>query len=93
MQKITQKILIAFAAMLMLVGCAGAQKDALAEIMDTAPGTPRTEMIKKWGEPKASLFGMFGDIYSFDETNVIVYYTVDENDTALVSEVKTDPAS
>ena len=51
-------------------------------------GTPRSEVLEKFGEPDSGLSGLFGDIYNCGDQVVVIYYEVDYgSDTATVSKV------
>lgn len=61
---------------LILTGCGGGKKGfTLDDFTAIEPGTPRTEIVKRFGEPAGELSGMYGDIYvTADSVQVIVYY-------------------
>ena len=51
-------------------------------------GTPRSEVLEKFGEPDSGLSGFFGDIYNCGDQVVVIYYEVDYgSDAATVSKV------
>ena len=51
-------------------------------------GTPRSDVLEKFGEPDSGLSGFFGDIYNCGDQVVVIYYEVDYgSDTATVSKV------
>lgn len=60
---------------LILTGCGGVKNFTLDDFTAIERSTPRTEIIKRFGEPTGELSGMYGDIYvTADSVQVIVYY-------------------
>lgn len=47
------------------------------DALDRLEGYPREMLIMIWQEPDQSLFGFYGDIWSTDEGDLIVYYDED----------------
>lgn len=54
-------------------------------------GTPHTEVIKLLGETQGTLSGFYGDVCKIDNSEVVVYYEVNKNNDAVVSNVKIIP--
>ena len=52
---------------------------SLAPMESTAieAGTPRSEVLEKFGEPDSFLSGLFGDIYRCEDKLVLIYYDSD----------------
>lgn len=49
----------------------------LADYKAIEAGTPRSEVLEKFGEPDSFLSGLFGDIYRCEDNLVVVYYDSD----------------
>ena len=54
------------------------------EATEALAGKTEQEIRDKWGEPQSLLSGLWGDIYVYDENEIVIYY--DTNGT--VSDVR-----
>ena len=73
---------------LTLLAACGSGEPTLKDFEAIKEGTPRSEVLEKFGEPDSGLSGFFGDIYNCGDQVVVIYYEVDSgSDTATVSKI------
>lgn len=74
--RITAVLFLAvFLCLLLLTACG--EEPTLADYERIKAGTPRSEILEKFGEPDSFLSGLFGDIYRCEDKLVVVYYDPD----------------
>ena len=73
---------------LALLATRGSGEPTLKDFEVIKEGTPRSEVLEKFGEPDSGLSGFFGDIYNCGDQVVVIYYEGDySSDAATVSKV------
>ena len=84
---IAAAVLAAVLCLALLAAC-GSGEPTRKDYEAIKEGTPRSEVLEKFGEPDSGLSGFFGDIYNCGGQVVVIYYEVDYgSDTATVSKV------
>ena len=83
---IAKALFAAALALLLLAGCAKGEL-TIKDYENIKPGTSIEEVHEKFGEPEAGLFGMLGEIYTFEDKSIVIYYD-DDGSGANVSYVK-----
>lgn len=84
---IAAAVLAAVLCLALLAAC-GSGEPTLKDYEAIKAGTPRSEVLEKFGEPDSGLSGFFGDIYNCGDQVVVIYYEGDYgSDTATVTEV------
>ncbi len=74
--RITAVLFLAvFLCPLLLTACG--TEPTLADYERIKAGTPRSEILEKFGEPDSFLSGLFGDIYRCEDKLVVIYYDSD----------------
>ena len=86
--RITAVLFLAVFLCLMPLTACGTEP-TLADYKAIEAGTPRSEILEKFGEPHSFLSGLFGDIYRCEDKLVIIYYDSDAygSESAPVLEV------
>ena len=81
---IAAAVLAAILCLTLLAAC-GSGEPTLKDFEAIKEGTPRSEVLEKFGEPDNGLSGLFGDTYICEDKLVIIYYEGDYgSDTATV---------
>ncbi len=70
---IAAAVLAAILCLTLLAAC-GSGEPTLKDYEAIKAGTPRSEVLEKFGEPDSGLSGLFGDIYICEDQLAIVYY-------------------
>lgn len=70
---IVAAVLAAILCLTLLAAC-GSGEPTLKDFEAIKEGTPRSEVLEKFGEPDSGLSGLFGDIYICEDQLAIVYY-------------------
>ena len=84
---IAAAVLTAILCLTLLAAC-GSGEPTLRDFEAIKEGTPRSEVLEKFGEPDSGLSGFFGDIYNCGDQVVVIYYEVDYgSDAATVSKI------
>lgn len=84
---IAAAVLAAILCLTLLAAC-GSGEPTLRDFEAIKEGTPRSEVLEKFGEPDSGLSGFFGDIYNCGDQVVVIYYEVDYgSDTGTVSKI------
>ena len=84
---IAAAVLAAILCLTLLAAC-GSGEPTLRDFEAIKEGTPRSEVLEKFGEPDSGLSGFFGDIYNCGDQVVVIYYEVDYgSDAATVSKI------
>jgi len=84
---IAAAVLAAVLCLALLAAC-GSGEPTRKDYEAIKGGTPRSEVLEKFGEPDSGLSGFFGDIYNCGDQVVVIYYEVDYgSDAATVSKV------
>lgn len=68
-------LLAAVLCFALLTACG--EEPTLADYERIKAGTPRSEILEKFGEPDSFLSGLFGDIYRCEDKLVVIYYDSD----------------
>ena len=71
---ITAVVLSTAILCLTLLAACGSGEPTLKDFEAIKEGTPRSEVLEKFGEPDSGLSGLFGDIYNCEDQLAIVYY-------------------
>ena len=85
---IAAAVLAAVLCLALLAAC-GSGEPTRKDYEAIKGGTPRSEVLEKFGEPDSGLSGFFGDIYNCGDQVVVIYYEGDygSDTTATVSKV------
>ena len=70
---IAAAVLAAVLCLALLAAC-GSGEPTRKDFEAIKEGTPRSEVLEKFGEPDSGLSGLFGDIYNCEDQLAIVYY-------------------
>lgn len=85
---IAAAVVLAAVLCLALLAACGSGEPTRKDYEAIKEGTPRSEVLEKFGEPDSGLSGFFGDIYNCGDQVVVIYYEVDYgSDAATVSKV------
>ena len=86
--RITAVLFLAVFLCLMPLTACGTEP-TLADYKAIEAGTPRSEILEKFGEPHSFLSGLFGDIYRCEDKLVLISYDSDAygSEDATVLEV------
>lgn len=87
MTNITKALFAAAVALGLLAGCSTGEI-TLKDYENIKPGTSIEAVHERFGEPEAGLFGMFGEIYTFEDKSIVIYYADDGSGDAKVSSVR-----
>ena len=84
---IAAAVLAAILCLTLLAAC-GSGEPTLRDFEAIKEGTPRSEVLEKFGDPDNGLSGLWGDTYICEDKLVIIYYEGDYgSDTGTVSKI------
>lgn len=84
---IAAAVLTAILCLTLLAAC-GSGEPTLKDFEAIKEGTPRSEVLEKFGEPDNELSGLWGDTYICEDKLVIIYYEGGYgSDTGTVSKI------
>ena len=77
-------VLTAILCLALFAAC-GSGEPTLRDFEAIKEGTPRSEVLEKFGEPDSGLSGFFGDIYNCGDQVVVIYYEGDYGSDAATT--------